>query len=88
MVKVDNKMNLNIIRNRRNTTPGVYKGWLVTKKAVFTIEWLVLIVLIVLALLAMQLYLKRSVNGRFKSAGDSFGQGRQYEPGVTIVTWN
>ena len=74
MVKVDN-MNLNIRKQK-------------SKRGVFTVEFMVLIVIIVLALLAMQLYLKRSVNGRFRSAGDSFGQGRQYEPGVTRVTFN
>ena len=61
-----------------------------TKKGIFTLEYTTVIVLIALALLAMGYYLKRSVSGSFRSSADAFGQGRQYEPGVTVETksWN
>lgn len=57
-----------------------------SKKGVFTFEYVVLIALVVLALLAMRFYLKGAMQGRLRSAADSFGQGRQYEPGVTVET--
>lgn len=56
------------------------------KKGVFSVEFVTLIVLLSLALLAMRFYLRRSTCGSYRSTGDAFGQGRQYEPGVTIVT--
>ncbi|MFC1708482.1 hypothetical protein ACFL2J_00280 [Candidatus Omnitrophota bacterium] len=59
-----------------------------SKKGSFVIEYTVLVVLIILALVAMRLYLKNAICGRLRSAGDSFGQGRQYEKGVTTVTTN
>jgi len=51
------------------------------KRAIFTIEYVILIALIVAALLAMQFYVRRAICGRFRSTGDGFGGGRQYEPG-------
>lgn len=39
---------------------------------------------VVAALLVMQTYIKRSLQGRLKQAGDSFGQ--QYSPGNTVST--
>ena len=59
-----------------------------SRRAIFTVEYVILIAVIVAALLAMQFYLRRAVCGRIRSAGDTFGQGRQYEPGVTVVTEN
>ncbi|MDD5292092.1 MAG: hypothetical protein PHY46_02775 [Candidatus Omnitrophica bacterium] len=55
-------------------------------RATFTIEYAALIIVLVLALLAMQLYLKRSMFGRLRGVGDTFGQGKQYEPYLTTVT--
>jgi uncharacterized protein (UPF0333 family) len=59
-----------------------------SQRAMFSVEYTTLIVLIILALLAMRFYLKRSMCGRVRGAADAFGQGRQYEPGVTVETWN
>ena len=59
-----------------------------SKRAILTVEYVILIAAIVAALLAMQFYLRRAVCGRLRSTGDAFGQGRQYEPGVTVVTGN
>jgi uncharacterized protein (UPF0333 family) len=66
----------------------MFKQNLKSQRASFTIEYGALIVIIVLALLAMQFYLKRSMFGKLRSTGDMFGQGKQYEPGVTVVTEN
>jgi len=55
-------------------------------RATFTVEYATLIIVLVLALLAMQLYLKRSMFGRLRGVGDTFGQGKQYEPYLTVET--
>lgn len=56
------------------------------RRATFTIEYALLIALIVAALLAMQFYVRRAMCGRLRMTGDGFGQGRQYQPGVTVIT--
>lgn len=43
------------------------------------IEYVVLILLIMGALFVMQKYLTRNTSGRWKTAADSFGYGRQYD---------
>ena len=43
-----------------------------------TIEYSLLIVVIVAALLGIQIYLKRAVSDRWRQAADVFGYGRQY----------
>ena len=48
-----------------------------------TIEYAVLIAVIVAALVGMSFYIKRALSGKWRDVGDSFGFGRQYEPGVT-----
>jgi Flp pilus assembly pilin Flp len=53
--------------------------------AMSTIEYSMLIAIVVAALLVMQFYLKRGVCGQWKSAGDVFGFGRQYDPSTTII---
>ncbi|MDD5004882.1 MAG: hypothetical protein PHS93_00020 [Candidatus Omnitrophica bacterium] len=58
------------------------------KTAASTLEYVVLIAIIVAALMAMQFYLRRAICGSFRSTADTFGQGRQYEPSVTTVTEN
>lgn len=52
-------------------------------KANLSIEFALLIAIVVVALLGMSVYLKRSLYGKWRGAADSFGFGRQYEPGVT-----
>ena len=54
------------------------------QRAFSTIEYALLIAVAVAALITMSVYIKRAVSGRFKDTADSFGFGRQYEPGVTI----
>lgn len=50
------------------------------------IEYLIVIVIVVAALLAMTGLLKRKVQANFRESADAFGEGRQFEEGVTIVT--
>lgn len=50
-----------------------------------SIDYALLIAVLVAVLLGMAVYLKRSLSGKYKEAGDTFGRGRQYEPGTTVV---
>lgn len=49
-----------------------------------TLEYAILIVIIIGALLSIQVYIKRGVQGRLKSATDDIGD--QFSPGNTNVT--
>lgn len=60
-------------------TPRPYKGSV-------TIEYAAFIAILIAALLGMSIYIKRALEGRWRQVGDAFGQGRQYEPGVTVVS--
>lgn len=51
------------------------------KKAQSTLEYAILIVIIVGALLTIQVYIKRGIQGRLKSASDDIGD--QFSPGNT-----
>ncbi len=53
------------------------------KKGMSVVEYSLLLAIVIAALLAMQVYVKRAVSGRWKEAGDVFGYGRQFEKGVT-----
>lgn len=54
------------------------------KKAQSTLEYGVIIAVIVAALVAMQVYLKRGVQGRLRQASDDIGE--QFSPGYTSGT--
>lgn len=54
-------------------------------KGLLAIEYLVLIAVLVAGLIGMSVYFTRSLCGRLRSVGDTFGFGRQYEPGWTRV---
>jgi Flp pilus assembly pilin Flp len=45
-----------------------------------TIEYAVLIVVVVAALLGISIYFRRALSGKWRSVGDTFGYGRQYAP--------
>lgn len=45
------------------------------------IEYVVLIVMFLAAILMMQKYIFRGLSGRWKEAGDTFSYGEQYQPG-------
>lgn len=51
-------------------------------------EYTILIIVIIGAIILMQPYIFRGIMGRWKSIGDTFGFGRQYDPGSTVVTEN
>lgn len=51
-----------------------------------TIEYAVLIAVVVAAIVSMSVFTRRALTGRWRAAGDTFGYGRQYEPGVTTVS--
>jgi Flp pilus assembly pilin Flp len=50
------------------------------RKGVLSLEYALLIGVVAVALISMAAYLGRSVSGRWRNVGDSFGFGRQYEP--------
>ncbi len=52
--------------------------------AVSALEYTMLLVIILSALLVAQKYIVRAMAGRWKEVGDSFGVGRQYDPKKTI----
>jgi len=58
------------------------------KSGMTTLEYSVLALVIILALLAMQTMLRRAISAKWKDSADSFGSGRQYEAGVSTVTVN
>lgn len=48
-----------------------------------TMEYALLIMALVAALIAMAVTVRFHIQGRFKQSADVFGRGEQYEPGVT-----
>lgn len=57
--------------------------WLNNKRGQSTLEYAVLIIIVVAALLSIQVYIKRGVQGRLKSSADDIGD--QYSVGNTNV---
>ena len=56
------------------------RKWL-GKRGQSTLEYAVLIVVIIAALVAMQVYLKRGIQGRMRESSDQIGE--QFSPGYT-----
>ena len=54
-----------------------------TKKGVSTVEYVMMTVAVLAAILIMRAFFIRGLGGRWKQAGDSIGFGRLYQPGVT-----
>ena len=54
---------------------------LLSKRGQSTLEYAVLIVVIIAALIAMQVYLKRGLQGRMRESSDQIGE--QFSPGYT-----
>ncbi|MFH0763264.1 MAG: hypothetical protein V1925_05195 [Candidatus Omnitrophota bacterium] len=54
------------------------------KRAQSTLEYAIVIAVIVAGLVAMQVYLKRGVQGRLRQASDEIGE--QFSPGYTTGT--
>lgn len=57
-----------------------------SNNGITTIEYSILVLVLVLALLAIQVSLKRVIAGKWKVSADVFGAGRQYEPNNGITT--
>ena len=49
-------------------------------KGMSSLEYAVVIAIIVAALLGMSVYIKRAICGKMRESGDAFGYGRQYSP--------
>jgi len=60
-----------------NQIPKIQSRW---RRASSTMEYVVLIIFILGALVAMREYIVRAMSGRWKAAGDTAGWGRQYDP--------
>lgn len=52
----------------------------IRKKGFLSIEYALLIAVLVAALIGMSVYLRRSISGKWRTVADVFGYGRQYEP--------
>ena len=52
------------------------------------LEYSILIGVLVAALVGMRVFMVRAVSERYRQSADIFGQGEQYEPGVTQVLVN
>ncbi len=50
------------------------------RKGYSTVEMLVTITVILMVLIGFRGYIERSLTGRWKAAGDTFGQTKQYDP--------
>ncbi|MFH1202542.1 MAG: hypothetical protein V1674_06610 [Candidatus Omnitrophota bacterium] len=55
------------------------------RKGTFTIEYGLLIVIAVVALLGMFVYLRTALCGRWRQSIDAYGSGRLYYPGRTTI---
>ena len=53
------------------------------KKGASTLEYSMMIIAIIACMLVMQKYIFRSMGGRWKNIGDTFGFGRQYDAAKT-----
>lgn len=50
------------------------------------VEYAVLIGVVVAALIAMRIFFTRAMQEKYRQAADLFGQGQQYEKGVTVLS--
>jgi len=57
-------------------------------RAQSTLEYVVMIAVIAAALFAMQIYIKRGMQGKMRESADSIGQGFLYSPGATVSNSN
>jgi len=56
-----------------------------SKKAQSTLEYAILIFVVVAALIVMQIYVKRGIQGRMRESSDQIGE--QYSPGFTTSNY-
>jgi len=55
-------------------------------KGSLSIEYALLIAVVIAALVGMSVYFIKALSGRWRQAADTFGSGRQYEPGKTEIS--
>ena len=55
------------------------------RKGQAVLEYCILVVILVAALMAAKRFFKAVIMGRWQQTADSFGFGRQYEPGRTTI---
>jgi len=55
------------------------------KKGFSLLEYVMLAVILIAALVAMQYYLRRAIMGGYRAGADAFGFGRQYDPAASIT---
>lgn len=56
------------------------------RKAQSFITYAFLIAVLVAALIAMTGIIRNAIQGKFRQTADTFGQGEQFEPGVTTTS--
>ena len=61
-------------------------GSFIFRKAQSAMIYASLFAMIIAGLVMASVYLRKSLQGKFKESADIFGGGAQYEPGVTTVT--
>jgi len=55
-------------------------------KSQSVLVYAVLIAVISLGMIVMFKYVRNSIQGKYRQAGDTYGAGKQYEPGGTNIT--
>lgn len=55
------------------------------RKGSSILEYAIIISLVVAALVAMSVYIRRAVCGKWRQAADSIGFGRQFDPDKTVI---
>ncbi len=51
----------------------------IRNKGTLSLEYAVLIAILVAAVIGMGVYIKRAICGKLRESGDTFGYGRQYD---------
>ena len=52
---------------------------LARRNGAFSMEYAALVVIVAAAMIGMAVYMKRALMGKWRSVGDAFGHGKQYE---------
>lgn len=72
------------MRDYKKENPKLY-NWCGGRAQSF-VEYAVLIALIAAVIVGMKVFMVRAVQEKFRQSADIFGQGEQYEKGLTQVT--
>ena len=70
------------VRNERRRRPKQDSAFRVPHSALrgsFSLEYAVLVAVVVAALIGMSIYMKRALQGKWRAVGDTFGHGKQYK---------